>query len=118
MAKIDSDSDLLRGNTPTLVLAVLKEGPAHGYAVAKRINAMTDDGLAMKQGTLYPVLNGLERDGLVTGAWEHPDGERPRKLYTITEAGRADLARRTAAWRRFAAGVNRILEGERHVRRA
>ena len=118
MAQSDMESDLLRGNTPTLVLAVLSDGPAHGYAIAKSINALTEDALAMRQGTLYPVLNGLERDGLVTGAWEHPEGERPRKLYTITEAGVADLQRRTAAWTRFARGVNQILGVKLNASRA
>jgi PadR family transcriptional regulator, regulatory protein PadR len=109
MGQSDLESDLLRGNTPTLVLAVLSEGGTHGYAIAKRINALTDDSLAMRQGTLYPVLNALERDGLVTSLWEHPEGERPRKVFTITDAGAADLARRTVVWRRFATGVNQIL---------
>lgn len=108
MSQADFESDLLRGNTPTLVLAVLNEGPTHGYGIAKRINLLTD-ALAMKQGTLYPVLNALERDGLVTGAWEHPDGQRPRKMFAITDAGAAELQRRIAAWTRFSSGVDRIL---------
>lgn len=109
MAQADIESDLLRGNTPILILAVLEEGPTHGYGIAKRINAMTGDALTMRQGTLYPVLNGLERDGFVAGQWEHVEGERPRKVYRITEAGTADLARRKAVWTRFVTGVNQIL---------
>jgi len=109
MATQDIESDLLRGNTPTLVLAVLRDEPGHGYAITKRINARTDNALSMRQGTLYPVLTALERDGLVEGQWEHPEGERPRKMYVITDAGRAELERRTEAWRKFASGVNQVL---------
>jgi DNA-binding PadR family transcriptional regulator len=110
------ESDLLRGNTPTLVLAVLgEEGPTHGYGIAKRINALAEDALSMRQGTLYPVLNGLERDGFVTGEWEHPEGERPRKVYVITDAGREELVRRKAAWQRFTAGMGRLLGVEPHA---
>jgi len=102
-------SDLLRGSTPALVLAVLQSGPAHGYAIAKLINETAGSPLHLKQGTLYPVLHGLERDGLVAGQWEHPDGERPRKVYVITEAGTADLARRTFEWTQFATSINTVL---------
>jgi DNA-binding PadR family transcriptional regulator len=102
-------SDLLRGNTPALILAVLQDGPTHGYAIAKRINETDASPLHLKQGTLYPVLHGLERDGFIAGNWEHPDGERPRKVYGITDAGRAELDRRTSEWRRFASSINTIL---------
>jgi DNA-binding PadR family transcriptional regulator len=105
----DIGSDLLRGSTPSLVLAVLHEGPAHGYAIAKRINKAAESPLQLKQGTLYPVLHGLERDGFVTGEWEHPEGERPRKVYAITPSGNAELVRRTNEWKRFAASVNTVL---------
>lgn len=105
----EMESDLLRGNTPTLVLAVLQEGPAHGYGITKQINAWAGDALSMRQGTLYPALAGLERDGFVEGEWEHPEGERPRKVYHITDAGRAELDRRKQAWQRFATGVSKML---------
>jgi len=91
------------------VLAVLGDGPQHGYAIARAINARTGDVLKLKQGTLYPVLHGLERDGLVVGEWEHSEGERPRRVYTITEAGRAELARRAQVWGKFAQAMNRLI---------
>jgi hypothetical protein len=65
----DDERELIRGSTPTLVLAVLSEGPRHGYAIAREVNRRTEGALKFKQGTLYPVLHGLERDGLVAGAW-------------------------------------------------
>ncbi len=105
----DNGSDLLRGNTPALVLAVLADCPAHGYGIAKQINDVAGQRLQLKQGTLYPVLHGLERDGFVIGQWEHPEGERPRKVYAITDSGMAELSRRTKEWKRFASSINVIL---------
>ena len=105
------ESELLRGNTPTLVLAALADGPQHGYAIAQEINKRTDNSLRFKQGTLYPVLHTLEREGLVTGQWQHGTGERPRLVYAITEAGRAELARRVDVWQAFSKAMNTMIGG-------
>ncbi len=104
-----TDSELLRGNVPTLVLSALAAGPQHGYAIAQGINKRTGDSLKFKQGTLYPVLHALERDGLVSGEWRHKAGERPRLVYAITEAGRVELARRVEAWKTFARAMDTII---------
>ena len=106
---LTNESDLLRGNTPTLVLAALADGPQHGYAIAQEINKRTGDSLKFKQGTLYPVLHTLEREGLVVGEWQHVLGERPRLVYAITEAGRAALAQRVLAWRRFTEAMESMI---------
>jgi PadR family transcriptional regulator PadR len=106
------DSELLRGNTPTLVLAVLQDAPQHGYAIAHEINRRSNNALKLKQGTLYPALHALERDGLIIGEWEVPEGERPRKVYRITEAGRAELARRTRSWNAFATAMESVIGGK------
>jgi PadR family transcriptional regulator PadR len=103
------DSELLRGNVPTLVLSALASGPQHGYAIAQGINKRTNNSLKLKQGTLYPVLHTLERNGLVSGDWQHEAGERPRLVYAITEAGRAELDRRVEAWKTFARAMNTII---------
>ncbi len=107
------ESELLRGNTPTLVLAALADGPQHGYAIAQEINKRTDNSLRFKQGTLYPVLHTLEREGLVAGQWQHGAGERPRLVYAITEAGRAELARRVEVWQTFAKAMDTMIGGAR-----
>ncbi len=106
---MNTDSELIRGNVPTLVLSALTEGPQHGYAIAQGINKRTNNSLKFKQGTLYPVLHALERDGLVSGQWRHEAGERPRLVYAITEAGRAELARRIAAWQTFARAMDTMI---------
>jgi PadR family transcriptional regulator, regulatory protein PadR len=111
---MDDARELIRGNTPTMVLAVLQGSARHGYAIAREVNRRTGHSLKFKQGTLYPVLYALERDALITGTWEHPDGERPRKVYTITAAGQAELERRLKVWRAFAAAMDRVVEGTPH----
>ncbi|MBC7805179.1 MAG: helix-turn-helix transcriptional regulator [Akkermansiaceae bacterium] len=103
------ERELLRGNTPTMVLAVLRDGPLHGYAIAREVNRRTGDALRFKQGTLYAVLHALERDEWIAGNWETGDGERPRKVYAMTEAGQAELARRTVVWDRFAKAMARVI---------
>jgi PadR family transcriptional regulator PadR len=111
---VDDTRELLKGNTPTLVLAVLTEGPQHTYAIGRAIASRVGDALQFKRGTLYPVLHALERDGLVLGEWEHEEGERPRRIYTITPAGRAEFARRAERWNRFAEAMNRLIGGTPH----
>ena len=103
------DSELLRGNVPTLVLSALTDGPRHGYAIAQEINSRTGNALKFKQGTLYPVLHILEWENLVTGEWRHDTGTRPRLVYAITEAGRVELARRVHAWKTFAQAMDTMI---------
>ena len=108
------EKELLHGNTPTLVLAVLRDAPLHGYAIAKEIRRRSGKALRCKEGTLYPTLHALERDGMIEGAWELPGGERPRKVYRITEGGLSELARRTRVWGEFSAAVDSVIGGALH----
>ncbi len=103
------ERELIRGNTPTMILAVLRDAPQHGYAILGEVNRRVGDALKFKQGTLYPVLYALEQDGMVVAEWQHPEGERPRKVYTITPAGRAELERRVSAWDRFTTAMGRVI---------
>ncbi len=102
------DRDLLRGNIPTLILAVVSEAPLHGLAIAREINERSNNALQLKQGTLYPALHALERDGWISGAWEILEGERPRKIYTLTPAGITELERRMRAWKQFTAAMESV----------
>ena len=107
------ERDLLRGNIPTLILAVVSDGPLHGLAIAREINQRSNNALELKQGTLYPALHALERDGWISGAWEIPDSDRPRKIYTLTEAGAAELERRMQAWNVFTKAVESVTRSKR-----
>ena len=106
---MDSERELLKGNTPTLVLAVLNDGPLHGYGIAREIERRSDNALRFKEGTLYPALHALEREGLLTADWELSESGPPRKVYAITPAGRAELAKRTRVWRDFTSAIDRLI---------
>jgi PadR family transcriptional regulator PadR len=106
---VTNERELLKGNTQTLVLAVLREGASHGYAIAREIERRSENGMKFHDGTLYPALQALEREGFITGAWEPVDHAPPRKVYRLTAQGLAELEQRTAAWSRFAQMIDRIL---------
>ena len=102
--------DSLLPSVPTLlVLEVLATAPGHGYEIARRIEGRSEGALTLKEGTLYPLLYRLERDGLVVGEWrEVPNGRRMR-VYTLTETGAGRLAQARSEWTVRAQGVNRVL---------
>jgi transcriptional regulator len=101
-------ANFLRGNTAIIVLSILRNEPAHGYAIASTISELTSGELEFKQGTLYPLLHELERDGFITSEWQIQEGERPRRVYTITPGGRQELTRRMEAWQRFSSAMSRV----------
>jgi transcriptional regulator len=86
-------------------------GPLHGYAVARRIEQVTG-GLALNQGTIYPALLRLEQRAWIRSNWGTSDNNRRARFYTITAAGRRQLAAETALWGRTVSMVNRLLEDE------
>ena len=101
--------DYLKGGLALLILATLDSGPAHGYALARTIEQRTENALQLREGTLYPALHALERDGLVVSAWETPAGGRERKVYTLTPSGAAKLTEWSAGWQQFVEAVGRVL---------
>lgn len=106
---MDHERELLKGNTQTLILAVLREEPRHGYAIAREIERRSERGIRFHDGTLYPALQQLEREKLIVGSWEPADNAPPRKVYRLTEAGQAELVRRTGIWSDFSRMIDRIL---------
>jgi PadR family transcriptional regulator PadR len=106
--------ELMKGNTPTLILAVLFEGPRHGYAIAREIERRSHDALSVGEGSLYPALRVLEAEGLVTSAWEPQPSGPARKVYSLTEGGRAALAKRTHSWREFVQAIEGVITGGSH----
>lgn len=102
------ESDFIRGNTPAMVLAVLRDGPSYGYAIAKEIAHRSGDRLRLRQGTLYPALKGMEERGLIVGEWVV--GEvRPRRVYTMSEEGARSLREMLDSWRALAAALDGVL---------
>ncbi|MBN9501094.1 MAG: hypothetical protein BGO01_00385 [Armatimonadetes bacterium 55-13] len=106
----DQNANLIRGNTELLVLGVLRDGPAYGYSIAREIERRAQGVISLKQGSIYPLLYALEEDGLVSSEWSTPvRGERPRRMYRITESGLADLERRLDLFIRFSNAVRHVV---------
>ena len=100
---------LLHGALDALILKTLTRGPSHGYAVARSIEDAFGNDLLLEDGSLYPALYRLERRGWVEAEWGMSELGRRAKLYRLTEAGREQLSAELAAWRRFSAGISRVL---------
>ena len=107
--------ELAHGDLPALILAVLGDGPNHGYAIARAVERLSDGALHMKEGTLYPALRVLEQDGLILGAWERQPKGADRKVYTLTEIGHTEKARRTQELHDYATLIHTILGGTGHA---
>lgn len=105
--------ELKKGSTELLVLALLEGGPRHGYDIGKRIEAGSQGRLTFRIGSLYPILCRLEDRGLITGRWVEREGERRRRYYRLTGAGRKALARERSLWSEFVMTINEIA-GARH----
>ena len=102
-------AELLQGTLDLLVLKALLLGPLHGWAISKRLRALSSDVLDVGQGSLYPALYRLEDEGWISAEWgTSPEGRRA-KIYTLTTAGRKRLAAERAAWRKFSAAVDQVL---------
>ena len=103
------EADLLQGTLNLLILRTLSLGPRHGWGISKRIRELSRDVLQVNQGSLYPALYRLEDRGWVSAKWGvSPEGRRAR-FYSLTAAGRRQLATQTTSWRTFATAVEHIL---------
>jgi DNA-binding PadR family transcriptional regulator len=103
--------DMRRGSTTVLVLSLLSEGPMYGYQISKELAARSGGVFDFKEGTLYPALHRMEKDGLMTSYWEVVEEGPSRKYYAITEQGRDALADKSQDWGQFARALLRVLEG-------
>ena len=104
-------TDVLYGTLALMVLKTLDTlGPLHGYGIARRIEQISGDQLALNQGTLYPALLRLEQEGWIAPAWGESETGRRVKSYSITRTGRKRLHAEQAEWQRAAGIVGRFLE--------
>ena len=103
--------DALQGSLPLLVLKLLaRRGPLHGYAVATRIEGMSDDTLRVEEGSLYPALHRLEEAGWIKARWAKTGTGRRARVYEITAAGRRQLESEEVRWKAITAAIGRILK--------
>jgi transcriptional regulator len=100
---------LLHGTLDALILKTLTRGPSHGYAIARFIEDTTGEAVLVEEGSLYPALYRMERRGWVAAEWGTSELGRRAKLYRLTDVGRRQLAAELATWRRFSAGVSKVL---------
>lgn len=105
----DLDANLLRGTLDLLILKALSWGPRHGYGVAEWIEEATRDTLLVGEGTLYPALHRLEREGLVESEWGTSENNRAAKFYRLSREGRRHLRSGSTAWHRFMEAASRAL---------
>lgn len=98
----------IKGHLDALLLAIVAEGPVHGYAALERLRTRSDGHFDLPEGTVYPALHRLEADGQLRSSWTVVGGRR-RRLYELTVRGRAELGQRSDDWRRFATAVEQVL---------
>jgi transcriptional regulator len=101
--------DLLQGTLDMLILRTLAGDAMHGWGIAQRIEQMSGDVLKVNQGSLYPALYRLERQGLIDAEWGASENNRRAKFYTLTRAGRKRLAEEASQWERLSAAIAQIM---------
>lgn len=102
---------LKQSSATTLVLVVLRDGARHGYDIAREVLRRSDNVIAFNHGTLYPILYELEKSGKIQSQWEQPDGERRRRVYALTDAGRIEVEHAVKSWLDFSQAINKVIEG-------
>jgi DNA-binding PadR family transcriptional regulator len=100
--------DALKGHLDGLILAVVADGPLHGYAIIEALKQRSGGEFALPEGTVYPALHRLEEAGLLSSSWSSGDG-RKRRVYALTRSGRRGLEERRGDWKRFAGAVEAVL---------
>src|SRR3974377_1823608 len=102
---MSKSSDLIQGTLDLLICRWLAVEPMHGWAIAKRIQQVSNDVLLVTQGALYPALHRLEQQGWVRGTWRDSETGREAKYYSLTKAGKVQLEKELEQWRRLSNAV-------------
>ena len=104
-----TQTDVLRGSIDLLVLKTLSLAPMHGWGISRRVQQISQGVLDVNQGSLYPALQRLEKDGVITSEWGTTDNNRRARFYRLTRAGRRAMREELESWHRFAAGLEAVL---------
>jgi PadR family transcriptional regulator PadR len=107
---MSDETDVLQGTLDLLILRMIALEPMHGWAIAQRIQQISDQLLRVQQGSLYPALHRLEHQGWITADWGVSENNRRARFYTLTRAGRRQLETEIAKWERLSVGVNLVLQ--------
>jgi PadR family transcriptional regulator PadR len=106
---MSKSSDLIQGTLDLLILKILSLEPKHGWAIAKRIEHVSEDALQVTQGALYPALHRLEQQGWIRAKWRASETGREAKFYELTKAGRVQLEKELAQWERLSHAVGLVI---------
>lgn len=101
--------ELVKGSTSLLVLQLLKERDMYGYELVQEIEQRSDHSIRMKEGTIYPGLHRLEKQGYIEHYWQEQEKGPARKYYRITVEGKEILAERTSEWHRYVRTINNLI---------
>ena len=103
-------SELIKGHLDPLVMAVVEQGPLHGYAIIEELRRRSRGEFDLPEGTVYPSLHRLERQGHLSSHWDESQGRR-RRVYSLTRSGRKALAASRLEWRGFRSAITTVLDG-------
>lgn len=103
-------TDLVQGTVDLLIMKTIALEPLHGWAIAQRIRQLSDEILQVQQGSLYPALQRLEKQGWITADWGASENNRRARFYRLTKAGRKRLEQEEAAWERLSSGIGLVLK--------
>jgi len=106
----DSRLDLLQGTLDMLLLKALQLEALHGYAIARRVQQLSEDALRVEEGSLYPALHRIEERGFVESDWGTSENNRRAKYYRLTRAGRRRLEAEAGDWKRLSLAITRVME--------
>jgi transcriptional regulator len=107
---MSDQTDVLQGTLDLLIMRTIAPEPVHGWAIAQRIQQISDESLRVQQGSLYPALHRLEHQGWITAEWGTSEANRKARFYSLTKAGRKQLEVEVSKWERLSAGVNLVLQ--------
>jgi len=102
--------ELLKGNTDSLLLYLINSQPTYGYQIIKELENKSNGYFQFKEGTLYPALHRMERDGLIRGEWRRLPNGQERRYYYMTAEGKQALAEKLTTWGKFSMAVNLIVK--------
>ena len=105
----DKKPDILQGTLDLLILRILDLEPQHGFAIAKRIEQVSEDLLRVEHGSLYPALYRLEEKGWIGAEWGVSENNRKVKYYKLTRTGKRQLERELENWQRIKTGIERVI---------
>jgi PadR family transcriptional regulator PadR len=102
-------TDLVQGTLDLLILKILALQPLHGWALSQRLKQVSGDVLQVSDGSLYPALHKLEKQGWIRAEWKPTENNRRAKFYSLTQLGRRNLEQEAANWKRISAAISGVL---------